>query len=466
MHLVKLRGNIRQYYKDSSVIIHGLKHKLKIKASKEDYIDIQKIFSKALNGIELYALNDEFPEYKNLINLFHRQNIFYSINSECLKKHSEKDYFNWIEQKFENVSENLNLVTKIKICIPDSFNGKDYLIKLLDRNNISYEVSNTNNFKILLLDKEICEYQIYELRDEEFIVSPVINKFNKAEVGHISPRIVSSIILYCAIHCAIDPNNKLVFTINSDLEVDKKLYFEGINKEQMLKKNEVTDDGISNLNALEFFIQNYFSEILSLNKNKDYNDYLQSPIQVCTIQTIGKNFYFADISYPRLAKFISEVGFAELLKTIYNKEFFVLKGEEVIHKSMRSSLKSLGKLSLNKISDGDMIENILKQENFNIDLYIQYCKDNSKFIVIKNKDTNKFIKCNIPIQQDEHITTLLFTWISMKLNSINPEECFFYEESVIDTIYNTLDTTVNTNLSNILARYGFSYQIKEVANEN
>lgn len=478
MEIIKYRNNIRYYYKDSYLIIIGNNEKLKIKANDSEYEEIEKIFSEASLGIREKELEKKFLKYKILIDLLISKDVFYRINLDQLNKHLNNDYFPWIEEKFSEVSSKLDLLEKVKFIIPKNFYGSDYLISLYEKNGVLAEIQDTEVFQIISNKTIISEYQVYINSANEIIISPLRDgDYAIVNEENISERILSHFIFYSTILTALKPDEKVVFFISEFMEVSKKRLFEVIKKEQSLKKKKISMDSIINLNALEKFVNLYDSKIISFNKNKEYSTYLQSPIQIITIQTSDlENHYFSDVSYERLAKFISETVFIEVIKKYYGKDFIVKFNDRLVHKTKFSRGKGLYLLSLNEIIDGDLIQSILSQENSKISIFIQSCSDESRFLLILCEETQEIYRYRIPVQRLEEVTTILFSWISSKINLVNATEAWFEKvdidlscttdclnhKNIFETISSLTYDGKTNNLDNILTECEFSYNVLEV----
>lgn len=478
MEIIKYRNNIRYFYKDSYLIIIGSNEKLKIKANDSEYEEIEKIFSEASLGISEKELENKFLKYISLISLLLSKDILYKINLDKLNIHLNNDYFPWIEETFNDVSSKLEILEKVKFIIPKNFYGCDYLINLYKRNDICAEIKDTEVFQIILNGEVISEYQVYRNSDNEIIISPPRDgEYKVVNEENISERIVSHFVFYSTILTALKPDEKIVFFISEFMEVSKKRLFEGIKKEQALQNKKISMDSIINLNALEKFVNLYDSKIISFNKNKEYSTYLQSPIQIITIQTSDlENHYFSDVSYERLAKFISETVFIEVIKKYYGKDFIVKLNDRLVHKTKFSIGKGLYLLSLDAIIDGDLIQSILCKENNNISIFIQSCNDESRFLLIRSEETQEIYRYRIPIQTIEEVTTILFTWISSKINLVNATEAWFEKvdidlanstdcldhKNIFETASSQSYDGQTNNLDNILTECEFSYNVLEV----
>lgn len=121
-------------------------------------------------------------------------------------------------------------------------------------------------------------------------------------------------------------------------------------------------------------MKKYDSKIVSFNKNKEYFTYNQSPLQIITVQTEDKeNYYFADISYERLAQFLSEAAFIEILKNSYSKDLLLKQQEKVIYSTQHNKAGKLSRLYLNELEESELIINLMNQEKLSTHFYLQAC---------------------------------------------------------------------------------------------
>src|SRR5690606_26961856 len=104
----------------------------------------------------------------------------------------------------------------------------------------------------------------------------------KAGSETVSAELLAPFLFYSVILTIIGKAPE-VFTINEEFEVVRKTLYDpaaGLPEEF----RTAGEDPITELNKVERFIGEYSSRILSVNRNPEYDDYRQLPLQIMTIQ--------------------------------------------------------------------------------------------------------------------------------------------------------------------------------------
>jgi len=474
MLIVKMRRNIRYYYESSYMFICGFKKMLKIKTTLEEYKNIIQMIGEIQKGIVEDYLSEIYPRYRTLIELLLKERILYKIQEKDFTRHKSGIYLPWLEEACMDTSAALKTIGEIIIRIPEVFYGSAYLKELLNNNGIQHGTQQEEYFSIVVQGKVVANYYL-GMKNGNIYVSPYLMLETQLVSNQdISERLLAGFIFYCGIMSAVT-EDRPVFKINELLEVDKKLYFEQIEQTDKVINVKKQSDAIKSYNALEKFIKVHDSKIKSLNSNEDYDNYIQSPLQVITIQIEDENYYFADISYERLAKYIIEIGFLEILKKCYDKDFLLQQGNETVHTTLteKKKVNALMKLSLDKVVEGELIENLLLQEDILADFYVQSTYSDRMCVYIRELKSENTYMYTALVRSFDHVATILLTWISMKINRIDIKESFFKVcelpncEEENTQMFETKERKVQgcpTNLGKILEQYNFGYQLLEVDN--
>jgi hypothetical protein len=477
--LVKSRRNSRYYYNEPYLFIHGPNEKIKLKTNLSDYQKIIAVFRDTLQGVEEEVLYEKYRRYSSLIQLLLEKQVFYKITVEQHDKHKNSSYLPWVEEACLEVQKSLEQVEKISIGIPENFFGKEYLREYFSANNLTTNSSKEESFEIKLNGEIKQQYYIWKKENDVYLSIRKPKRFEPIQKNDISERLIAGFIYYCAIVSTVAAEAP-TFKIDHLLEVERKTAFQEIEVKNHPKTNstsKVSKDPIKNYNSLEYFVKNYDSKIKSFNKNDEYMKYNQSPLQIITVQTEEeRNYYFADISYERLSQIVTEVAFIEILKDCYQKDLLLLSNDKLIHGTLHNKCAEQWTFDLALLEEGELLKDLLQQEDLRISCYIQACEEGGCYLSIANHKEQETVEFQLPLKTEAQMTTALLTWISIQMNQISVEETFYakteYREEEPKAISSLADMLTHqdqaikwhevgaqTNLGEILKRNGFDYEL-------
>ncbi|WP_313469762.1 hypothetical protein [Lysinibacillus sp.] len=472
--IIKARRNIRYHYNEPDLFIYGPNEKIKLKLSVSEYENITSLISKAYQGSEETELFEEFMRYRKLTQFLIEKHIFYLVDPEIYNIHKSSIYLPWVEEHCLSVEKGLKEIEKICVNIPQSFFGATCLKELLEENQIKSEITNVENIEVLTDGKIVAKYHIGKKGERIWVSTRNHRNFEEVSAEDISEKLLSGFLFYSAIISAIGKNFP-VFNINTMMEVERKVAFDGIEKVDYQFSGRTHQDAIKNFNSLEIFVKKYDSKIVSFNNDKAYFNYNQSPLQVITVQTEDEeNYYFADISYERLAQFLAEAAFLEILKNSYSKELLLKQQEKIIYSTQHDKTGELFRLDLNELEESDLISSLLNQEKLSVNFYLQSCVGGGYYLYVVNNDSETLI-FQIPVRTAAQLTTVILTWISMYKNDVSVKESFFKSVDLNEFRFKE-DGSLNWNISiqekqvsgqqttvgKILDENGFEYELLEV----
>lgn len=472
--IIKARRNIRYHYNEPDLFIYGSRELIKLKISVSEYEEITSLISKAYQGSEETELFEEFNRYRKLTQFLIEKHIFYLIDPKIYDFHRNSDYLPWVEEQCLSVEKALKVIGEICVRIPKSFFGATCLNELLKENQIKSEIIEVDNIEVLTDGEILVKYYIGKKEDKIWVSTRKHTNFEAVSAEDISEKLLTGFLYYSAIISAIGENTP-VFNINSLMEVERKMGFDGIEKADYQISGSMQQDAIKNHNSLEIFVKNYDSKIVSFNKNKAYFTYNQSPLQIITVQTEDEeNYYFADISYERLAQFLAEAAFIEILKSSYSKELLLKQHEKVIYSTQHDKTGDLYKLDLNDLEESELISSLLNQEKLSTNFYLQACVSGGYYLYAVNHNSEALI-FQIPLKTAAQLTTVILTWISMNINYVSIKESFFKsvdinefqlkEDRSLNWDISNQEKQVSgqqTNVGKILNDNGFEYELLEV----
>lgn len=472
--IIKARRNIRYHYNEPDLFIYGSNEKIKLKMSVSEYEKITSLISKAYQGSEETELFEEFKHYRKLIQFLIEKNIFYLIDPEIYDFHRSSTYLPWVEEQCLSVEMGLEEIRKICVRIPKSYFGATCLNELLEENQIKSEIIEIENIEVLTDGNIVAKYYIEKKGDRIWVSTRNHKNFEEVSAEDISEKLLSGFLFYSAIISSIGKNSP-VFNINTMMEVERKMAFSGITKVDYQFSGRTHQDAIKNFNSLEIFVKKYDSKIVSFNNDKAYFTYNQSPLQIITVQTEDEeNYYFADISYERLAQFLSEAAFLEILKNSYSKELLLKQQEKVIYSTQHYKTGELFRLDLNELEESELISSLLNQEKLSTNFYLQACVSGGYYLYVVNNDSEALI-FQIPVRTAAQLTTVILTWISMYKNHVSVKESFFKsvdlnefqlkEGSSLNWNRSNQEKQVSgqqTTVGKILDENGFEYELLEV----
>lgn len=472
--LIKARRNIRYHYNEPDLFIYGPNELIKLKLIVSEYEDITSLISNAYQGSEETALFEEFSRYTKLIQFLIKKHVFYLIDPKVYDLHKSSLYLPWVEEQCLSVEKGLRDIEKIYVKIPTSYFGAICLSELLAENHIQHEFVEVENIEVFADGKTVVNYYIGKKEERIWITTRKHTNFESVSAEDISEKLLAG-FLYYGVIISIVAESAPVFNINSLMEVERKLAFDGIKKVDYQISGRAPQDAIKNYNSLENFVKKYDSKIVSFNKNKEYFTYNQSPLQIITVQTEDKeNYYFADISYERLAQFLSEAAFIEILKNSYSKDLLLKQQEKVIYSTQHNKAGKLSRLYLNELEESELIINLMNQEKLSTHFYLQACISGGYYLYAVNHNSEAFI-FQLPVRTAAQLITVLLTWISMHMNDVSIKESFFQSIDVNElhlkegSSFNwdishqqNLVSGQQTTVGKILNDHGFEYELLEV----
>ncbi|MGE7753209.1 hypothetical protein [Lysinibacillus fusiformis] len=472
--LIKARRNIRYHYNEPDLFIYGSNELIKLKLSISEYDEITSLISKAYQGSEETALFEEFNRYTKLIQFLREKHVFYLIDPKVYDLHKNSLYLPWVEEQCLSVEKGLRDIEGICVNIPASYFGAIYLSELLAENHIQHEIVEVENIEVLADGKIASHYYIGKKEDKIWVSTRNHPNFEAVSAEDISEKLLAGFLYYGAI-ISIIGKEAPVFSINSLMEVERKLAFDGIEKVDYQISGRTPQDAIKNYNSLETFVKKYDSKIVSFNKNRAYFTYNQSPLQIITVQTEDdENYFFADISYERLAQFLSEAAFIEILKNSYSKDLLLKQQGKVIYSTQHHKTGKLYRLDLNELEESELISSLMNQEKLSTNFYLQACSRGGYYLYAVNDKSEAFI-FQLPVKTAAQLITVLLTWISMHMNDVSIKESFFQsvdlnelhlkEVSSVNWDNSNQENLVNgqqTTVGKILNDHGFEYELLEV----
>ncbi|MFE3575256.1 hypothetical protein [Lysinibacillus sp. NPDC059133] len=472
--IIKARRNIRYHYNEPDLFIYGSNEKIKLKMSVSEYEKITSLISKAYQGSEETELFEEFKRYRKLTQFLIEKNIFYLIDPEIYDFHRSSSYLPWVEEHCLSVEKGLKEIRKICVRIPKSFFGATCLNELLEENQIKSEIIEVENIEVQTDGEIVAKYYIGKKGDRIWVSTRNHKNFEEVSAEDISEKLLSGFLFYSAIVSSVDKNTP-IFNINTMMEVERKMAFDGIKQVDYQFSGRTHQDAIKNFNSLEIFVKEYDSKIVSFNNDKAYFTYNQSPLQIITVQTEDQeNYYFADISFERLAQFIAEAAFLEILKNSYSKELLLKQQEKVIYSTKHDKTGELFRLDLSELEESELISSLLNQEKLSTNFYLQACVSGGYYLYVVNNDSEALI-FRIPVRTAAQLTTVILTWISMYKNRVSVKESFF-QSIDLNELQLKEDSSLNwgrsdqvkqvsgqqTTVGKILDENGFEYELLEV----
>lgn len=485
MRILKAKNIIRYYFKDNSLYLHGELETYKIKINEDDYLEIHNMLSQLRNGLDEGTCYETYKRYSKLLDFLTAKRFLYQIDKEILKQHSAYEYYSWLEKGLLSTEENLNKLSRFTIMCPKFHVATPSFEKKCIDNNLKCQIGEEiDSFQLWEDNRCISSYLPYLNEENEIVVAPHEPDRQKAiDRSNIAGKIISPFIFHALIMSAFE-EYKTVFIIKDNLEVLKKKKFHLKRTSQRTKTVSKTDDDvITSLNALEKFLQTHHSEVSSFNFNKNYNDYLQLPIQIFTIQKKSRNnddnnYYIADVNYERLAKFAVEVLFNEVLLGDHSQGISIVQESEIVHrikKRVGNQTDGLKTLDISGVPEFEMINGLLEKEDLELTFMVDIPKSNGLKFYLRDDSTNKWYKFDYPIYNKEFIPLIIYTWISAYINEVPLHEAAFSQiedkrNYLVDSIgFNDLKIetqqkstkTDYLNINNILEDLGYGYEIME-----
>lgn len=494
MIILKSKNNYRYYFKEDFLYIANENMKFRLKMNINQYERFCNLINMLNKGVTLSYADDNLNNYSGLIQLLKKYGVVYEIPEELLQYSKDKMYFSIVEGFSSDIPQTLSTLTTAHMLINDKFIALKQLEKILRDNNLQYSVTDEidNDLEIQFNDGTKEFINTLKTKSGDIMITPTLIKDinylykDRLIIEDISPKILAQFVFYNIIESAASNGVRENFTINKDLEVKrKKVYtsYESNHKKsgKECKVNKQTKIEYP-LNSLEMFIRNVNSKVISFNNNLEYGWYKQAPIQVFTIQHYDiedkfKSCYFADISYERLCNFISEVGFMNILKKSYGKDYMITSNGECVSDTVLNSVSNKAEIfNLEELHDHDAIKDLLAQTKLDITLYKQ-CIDYNKYLIyILNKDNGVLYRFGIPLNDVKYVDLVIYTYVSSIQNKVDLSEAFFIEleDYKIEPHTRDIDFVAFTtsgsseivwkesNLNMLLKDYDFKYEIKEM----
>ncbi|RLL42883.1 hypothetical protein D8M04_15150 [Oceanobacillus piezotolerans] len=487
MRILKAKNTIRYYYEDHHLYLVGEKKTNKIRAGEADYLEIHYMISQLRNGLGENAAYELFPRFKALLEFLIDRGLVYQIDKEILQHHSKYEYFSWLEGNSLITEYNLNRIGNFSIVCPKQHIASSALIDKCLENDIDHRLDEEATcFELWEGNACISSFIIYQNEKEEIVIAPPENNLLALELDNsmVAGKILAPFIFHALLTSAFDEYPS-VFFIKRDLEVKKRRKF-------YLKKTEdngrtvsklEADDTITSLNALEKFLQLYHSSVSSFNLNRDYHEYQQLPIQILTIQKqkgidSKDNYYIADVSYERLAKFVVEVVFMEALLSDHPNDITILQDSKVIHRLNAKEKEREQKIlyvNIKNIPEYEMIDDLLTKDGMELSFLVDIHEQQGLMLYLHEKGQDKWYKYNYTIYNKEYIPLIIYTWISAKLNHVPLLEAGFSQvsmkqeniaglisyEDIFLNVRSEVEQMSHLNISNILKELGYGYEVME-----
>ncbi|WP_142415622.1 hypothetical protein [Hathewaya massiliensis] len=495
MNILKCKNNYRYYYKDDYLYFVNDSIKFRLNMSVEQYQEVCKVLDILHEGASNEYVEENLKEFNNLIELLKKVGIAYEIESSLLEISKDKVYFSIAENLSKDVNEDLKRLMDSNIIINKSFIACEEISKILATSQLNFIISENseNDLEISFKDGSKEVVNTFETNFNEIMLVPILLKNvqylfkSKLTKENISPKILAQFSFYSLIEAAINNITKHNFIIKQDLEVKrKKIYTLNEKKlpidQEKSKQLKQTKDSYA-LNSLELFLSGVTSKIISFNRNIDYGWYQQAPIQVFTIQYYSvdntlDNCYIADISYERLCNFIAEIGFMNVLKNSYGKEYMLkLQGEFVNDTILNNFDNEIVEFDLKILQDYHTIIDLFAQKNLDVTLYKQYLNNTKYCIYISNKTEGSTYRFNVPLKDTKYVDLVIYTYISALDNNVDLSETFFskinfekdkklmkqysLENNHIDK-EETTGSWKKSSLGLLLEEYGFKYEVWEI----
>jgi hypothetical protein len=435
MKFIKYSSNCRYFFGNDVITFVTKESKFKIKASETEYLAIHHMLGEIYRGMEEESFRNQYKAFSKLIIFLEKLGVIYTINASKLNEHKQFAYFQMAEMQASNVEETLDTIKDIQFVINSNFMAQKELALLLQENNLSYQIQDIEQDEDLQLKfnsrNEFVNTSVNDFK--EIVIAPLPRKslghLNKGEVSShtISPGLLAAFVFYSSIDKIITEKDN-AFIINDELEVKRKEIFDYEDKENnglediLLDVSGMNKEGIfDSLNALELFVENYSSKIISFNKDERYGEYSQLPLQVFTVQHYDvndqfDNIYFADFSYERLGSFLVEIGFNEILKRSYGT------AEDAAKESNQFT-----PIQVQDIPEYEAILDLINDRGIEIDLKVYTDSNDQYFIYIQDHSNNKLFTFDLPITDENYIPLAIYTFISARENNVALESAAFTE---------------------------------------
>lgn len=486
MEHLKYKSNIRYFYENQSITFIAANQKFSMKAPEEIYLQIHQMLGNLAEGMPSDKVESQYGHFNQIIRFFKSVGILYQIDSHLLEKHASKDYFSKVETLASDVVKSLELIegSEFKIC--SQFAASKEVTRLLSNNGLKHLETNGEEDFIVSNEWEYHYVNVAVTGAKEIMVAPIRRKSFEfmdrypLSSEYISLPLLAQFVFHTLIESIISDEPQL-FLINENLEVKKKKVFSleaseigSYDTNEILEQVDLdNEDPFQSLNALERFIDQYSSKIISFNKNSGYGQYVQLPLQVFTAQYYDidnqyRNLYLADINYERLSRFFVEAGFSELLKQSYGNEYRVSRKGEMIHNTKSLSDSTWVKeIDLHELDDDDTIQELLIETRLEIDIQIQLYSDNRYVVYIYDNAVQKTFTFTVPIYNEAYINIAIYTYISAVTNMIDLSDAAFAEATDMSVPVHLRNNHASegwkqTNLKHILGGDRFNYEFWEM----
>jgi len=485
MEHLKYKSNIRYYYENEAITFIAADQKFSMKAPEEIYLQIHQMLGDLVEGMPSEEVEAKYGHFNQIIRFFKSIGILYQIDSCMLGKHVSKDYFSKVETLASDVVKSLEMIEGSEFKVRRQFAASEEISHLLSNNGLKHLESNGEEDLIVSNEEEYRYVNVAVTGAKEIMVAPIRRKslefMNRYPLSseYISLPLLAQFVFHTLIESIISDEPQL-FLINENLEVKKKKVFSLEASEiGSYETNEIlelvdleNEDPFQSLNALERFIDQYSSKIISFNKNSGYGQYIQLPLQVFTAQYYDtdnkyRNYYLADLNYERLSRFFVEVGFSELLKQSYGNEYRVSRKGVMIHNTKSLSDSTWVKeIDLHELDDVATIHELLNETNLEIDIQIQLYSDNRYVVYIYDNAVQKTFTFTVPIYNEAYINIAIYTYISALTNMIDLSDAAFAEVTDMNVPVHLRDQSSegwkHTNLKHVLGGDHFNYEIWEM----
>ncbi|MFC7366446.1 MULTISPECIES: hypothetical protein [Bhargavaea] len=421
MAILKYRSNCRFHYTNGTVIFTSESRRFSIRASEDMYLEIHRMLGELADGADQREINGRYPHFTKLISLLEEQKLIYEIDGQLLKQHRDKAYFRMVETEAGNVEKALQEISGAKITVSSDFFAGAALSDQLFENGLAIGMTGK------IPENDVTVLSGGQSRAINVAVSPeggvavagspraVIRHLGIAKAGNgkVSAELIAPFLFYSVI-LAIIGKAPEVFTLNEDFEVSRKtLYEPAAGLPQEFRK--VSEDPIAALNQLERFIGRYSSRILSVNRNPEYDDYRQLPLQIMTIQFVDsddavRSLYFADMDYGRLASFVSRTAFPEILEQAYGNK--------------PHSLREEGENVAADIPEADTIRQLIKEKEMDLGWTVTRLLSGKYKVRIHDHDADMTAAFMMSLEFGQ-IPVALYTYVSARENGIGAESAGF-----------------------------------------
>ncbi|WP_424237460.1 hypothetical protein [Bhargavaea ginsengi] len=419
MAILKYRSNCRFHYHNGTVIFTSESKKFSIRATEAVYVEIHRMLGELADGMDRQKITERYPHFGKLVSLLENQGLIYEIGETLLLQHRDKAYFRMVETEAVGVESALEGISEAKVTVSPGFFAGGALSDLLFASGLAVGMAGKD------LDNDITVLSGGQTLAINVAVNPagevavagadrqMIRHLGSGKAGSetVSAELLAPFLFYSVILTIIGKAPE-VFTINEEFEVGRKTLYDpaaGLPEEF----RAAGEDPIAGLNKVERFIGMYSSRILSVNRNPEYDDYRQLPLQILTIQYADsadkvRSLYYADMDYGRLASFVSRTAFPEILGQAYGNRPAALSKEDIAVET----------------PDSDTIRQLIKEKEMDLNWTVTGPLSGRYTVRIHDKDADIMAAFKMPLEISE-IPVALYTYVSARENGVGTEAAGF-----------------------------------------